>query len=304
METLKKNPGVGLIFIRSGNELIDSAPATPLPETMDILVSDPFDNRGTIRVRKDGPSGQFVYSYRVEKDSPEDPLGLQLGDDEWHSGTYNEWVDRSVKQGDYYRNPVAGMGSYLYSKNPSIGDISVMHRQGWNFGDNSGGHGGLHLEEKRTLMMVSGPGIKPGDTLLAKAHYSVESPTKPETRVVYSETGRDVYPTVLDPAPTVLKWLGYGDNALGDFARKDFESSFGEWTAQQYRDCSANVSKLLVESLRRTEYESQYRFSADDLKGGIEEVFASLCKALPSTIPALPDFTNYEADGNLLNLKD
>jgi hypothetical protein len=98
--------------------------------------------------------------------------------------------------------------------------------------------------------------------------------------------------------------LGYGDKALGDFARKNFESYLGEWTAQQYRECSSSVSKLLVESLRRTEYESDYHFTADDLKGSIEEIFNSLCKALPSTIPALPDFKNYEADGNLLNLKD
>jgi hypothetical protein len=304
LETLKKNPGVGLIFIRSGNESIHSTPTAPLPDTMDILVMDPFDNRGTIRVRKDAPTGQFVYSYRVEKDSPEDPLGLKLGDREWHSGTYNEWVDRSVKQGDYYRNPVAGMASYLYSRNPSIGDISVMHRQGWNFGDNSGGHGGLHREEKQTLMMVSGPGIKASDTLFAKAHYAVENSMKPETRVVYSETGRDVYPTVLDPAPTLLHWLGYGDDALGEFARKNFASHLSDWTAQQYRECSSSVSKLLVESLQRTEYESQYHFSAEDLKGSIQEIFDSLCKALPSTIPALPDFKNYRADGNLLNLKD
>jgi hypothetical protein len=304
LDTLKKNPGVGLIFVRSGNELISSAPTAPLPETMDILVMDPFDNRGTIRVRKDRTTGQFVYSYRVEKDSPEDPLGLKFSDHEWHSGTYSEWVDRSVKQGDYYRNPVAGMGAYLYSKNPSIGDISVMHRQGWNFGDNSGGHGGLHLEEKRILMMVSGPGIKPGDNLSATAHYAVENPTKPDTRIVYNDAGRSVYPTVLDPAPTVLKWLGYGDKALGDFARKNFESYLSEWTAQQYRDCSSNVGQLFVESLRRTEYESEYHFSADDLKGGIEEIFASLCKALPATIPALPDFKNYEADGNVLNLEN
>jgi hypothetical protein len=304
VETLKKNPGVGLIFIRSGNELIGSAPTSPLPETMDILVTDPFDNTGTIRVRKDRTTGQFVYSYRVEKNSPEDPLGLKFGDHEWHSGTYNEWVDRSVRQGDYYRNPVAGMGSYLYSQNPSIGDISVMHRQGWNFGDNSGGHGGLHLEEKRTLMMVSGPGIQPGGNLFATAHYAVEDATKPETRVVYSETGRDVYPTVLDPAPTVLKWLGYGDKALGEFARTNFASYLGEWTGQQYRDCSANVGQLLVESLQRTEYESQYHFVADDLKGGIQEIFSSLCKALPATIPPLPDFKDHEADGNMLNLKD
>src|SRR5262245_51211976 len=104
LATLKKNPGVGLIFIRTANESISSNPSVPLPETMDILVTDPFDNKGTIRVRKDVPTGQFVYSYRVEKESAEDPLGLNLGDREWHSGTYSEWTDRSVKARDYYRN--------------------------------------------------------------------------------------------------------------------------------------------------------------------------------------------------------
>ncbi len=304
LDTLKKNPGVGLIFVRMNNDSISSAPGAPLPSTLDILVTDPFDNRGTIRVHKDAPTGQFVFSYRVEANSPEDPLGLNFGDRKWHSGTYNEWVDRSVKQNDYYRNAVAGMGAYLYSKNPSIGDITVMHRQGWNFGDNSGGHGGLHREEKRTLMMVSGPAVKPADELFATSHYSVKDPANPESPVVYSAAGQRVYPTVLDPGPTALQWLGYGDHALGEFARRNFASYLQEWTSEQYRSCSSNVVQLLVESLHHTEYEDQYHFSAEDLKGSIEEIFTSLCKALPSTIPALPDFRNYEADGNLLVFQD
>src|SRR6185369_13003263 len=281
---------VGLIFTRSGNDSISSRPGALLPETMDILVTDPFDNRGTIRVHKDVATGQFVYAYRVEKDSVEDPLGLYPGDHNWHSGTYSEWTDRSVKEHDYYRNPVAGMGSYLYSKNPSIGDITVMHRQGWNFGDNSGGHGGLHQEEKQTIMMVSGPGIKAGNNLTAIGHYAVSDPGNPESHVVYSTEGRPVYPTVVDPAPTALQWLGYGDQALGNFARTGFESYLKDWTATQNRDCSANVARLLIESLHRTEYESQYHFTAEDLKGSIQDIFDSLCTALPSSIPKLPDF--------------
>jgi len=304
LDTLKKNPGVGLIFIRSGNDSISSRPGALLPETMDILVTDPFDNRGTIRVHKDSATGQFVYAYRVEKDSAEDPLGLNPGDHNWHSGTYSEWTDRSVKEHDYYRNPVAGMGSYLYSKNPSIGDITVMHRQGWNFGDNSGGHGGLHQEEKQTIMMVSGPGIKAGNNLTAIGHYAVSDPGNPESHVVYSAEGRPVYPTVVDPAPTALQWLGYGDQALGNFARTGFESYLKDWTAAQNRDCSANVARRLVESLHRTEYESQYHFTAEDLKGSIQDIFDSLCTALPSSIPKLPDFRDYKADGNLLDLKN
>ena len=271
---------------------------------MDIHVTDPFSNMGTIRVRKDSTTGQFVYSYRVEKESAEDPLGLSFGDHDWHSGTYNEWVDRSVKQHDYYRNPVAGMGAYLYSKNPAIGDITVMHRQGWNFGDNSGGHGGLNQEEKQTLMMVSGPAIKAGNNLTAVGHYAVKDAKNPETSLVYDAKGREVYPTVVDPAPTALEWLGYGDQALGNFARQNFEPYLVEWTRNQNRDCSDNVAKLLVGSLHRTDYESQYHFTADDLKGSIQEIFSTLCKALPSTIPKLPDYSKYQADGNLLNLKN
>jgi hypothetical protein len=255
-------------------------------------------------VRRDIPTGEFVYSYRVEKDSAEDPLGLNFGDHNWHSGTYSEWTDRSVTQHDYYRNPVAGMGSYLYSKNPSIGDITVMHRQGWNFGDNSGGHGGLHQEEKQIVMMVSGPGIQAGDTLMATGHYTVEDSTKPETRVVFSEKGRPVHPTLVDPAPTALQWLGYGDQALGNFARTGFESYLKDWTTAQNRECSANVAKMLVESLHRTDYESQYHFVAEDLKGSIQDIFNSLCTALPGTIPKLPDFRGYKADGNILDLKN
>jgi hypothetical protein len=304
VDTLKKNPGVGLLFVRTSNDVLRFQPGSPLPETMDILVIDPFNNRGVIRVRKDAATHQLVYSYRVEQDSPEDPLGLGFGDRNWRTGTYSEWTDRSVRQKDYYRNAVAGMGSYLYSTNPSIGDITVMHRQGWNFGDNSGGHGGLHREEKQTLMMVSGPGIKPASDLFATGHYAVEDPSKPETRVVFNQTGRQVYPTVLDPAPTALQWLGYGDRALGDFARTSFESYFKEWTDEQNKSCSGNVVQLLVESLRRTEFEAEYHFSADDLKGSIQDIFSSLCQGLPQTIPTLPDFKTYEAEGNILRLDD
>jgi len=108
---------------------------------------------------------------------------------------------------------------------------------------------------------------------------------------------------VLDPGPTALAWLGYGDKALGNFAREHFATYLHGWTGEQNRTCSSNVARLLVESLQRTEYEDQYHFSAEDLRGSIEDIFASLCTALPATIPLLPDFANYEAEGNLLNLR-
>jgi hypothetical protein len=132
----------------------------------------------------------------------------------------------------------------------------------------------------------------------------VEDSSKPETRVLFNQTGRQVYPTIVDPAPTALQWLGYGDRALGEFARSSFESYFKEWAGEQKQSCSNNVVQLLVESLRRTEYEAQYHFSADDLKGSIEEIFSSLCLGLPQTIPTLPDFKTYEAEGNMLRLDD
>jgi len=122
--------------------------------------------------------------------------------------------------------------------------------------------------------------------------------------VVFSATGRPVHPTIVDPAPTVLQWLGYGDQALGNFARSGFESYLKDWTAAQNRECSANVAKMLVESLHRTDYESQYHFVADDLKGSIQDIFNSLCTALPGTIPKLPDYLGYKAEGNLLDLKN
>jgi hypothetical protein len=108
----------------------------------------------------------------------------------------------------------------------------------------------------------------------------------------------------VDPAPAALHWLGYGDQALGDFARTSFEPYLKDWTAQQNRVCSANVARLLVESLHRTEYESQYHFTAEDLKGSIQEIFNTLCAALPSRLPKLPDFRDYKADGNILDLKN
>jgi hypothetical protein len=120
--------------------------------------------------------------------------------------------------------------------------------------------------------------------------------------VTYNASGREVYPTVVDAAPTALQWLGYGDEALAEFARHDFATHFKNWMDEQNKSCSSNILQMFVEALHRTDYESQYHFSVQDLEGGIQEVFTSLCKGLPSGVPPLPDFQNYKPDGNLLNL--
>lgn len=45
----------------------------------------------------------------------------------------------ALKANTSYHNAVAEMGSFLYSQNSTIGDVTLMHAQGWNFGENSGG---------------------------------------------------------------------------------------------------------------------------------------------------------------------
>src|SRR5262249_15327560 len=153
----------------------------------------------------------------IDRGSGGDPLAYgDLADGRWR--TYNEWNDLSVERQHAYHNAVAGMGAYLYSTNSSIGDITAMHAQGWNFGDNAGGHGGLDRDEKLTAMMISGPGITPG-ALMSEVRVGGEGSVRPTN------------PTVLDIAPTVLRWLGYGDHALEDFARGDFPAHLDAWVA-------------------------------------------------------------------------
>jgi hypothetical protein len=160
LRALERLPSVGLIFVREQNGSLGSG--RPLPPRMVIRVRDHAGNAGAITVRPDADTGVLLYHYRVDAESAADPLDygeVGLGKGTW--GTYAEWNDRSVERGDVYHNAVAGMGSYLYSTNPSIGDITLMHASGWNFGGNSAGHGGLHRGRSSRSCSCRGPASRP-----------------------------------------------------------------------------------------------------------------------------------------------
>jgi hypothetical protein len=226
-----------------------------------------------------------LYHYRVDEDSPLDPLGYgQLGQGAGTTGTYNEWNDLSVAAGadHYYHNAVAGIGSYLYSSNPAIGDLLITHSQGWNFGDNGGGHGGIHRGEKLTFMMVSGPGVASGE-LLARSRSGTHAPT------------------LLDIAPTTLDWLGYPDDALDRFARDGFEPYFREWVGSQRSDILANLGG--VEEIDQALTEAGF----SDFR--IEQFHHRLERLLQFVSPPegvslrLPDYSRARPEGNVLILR-
>ncbi len=154
-------------------------------------------------VARQDPSSELVYHYRTDPASANDPLGYGAwGAGEGTYGTYNEWNDRTIDAS--YVNVVGGMGAYLYSSNPAIGDVVVLHASDWNFGENLGGHGGVHRGEKKTFMLVSGPGLVPGaglgaGELRAQARYRSTADGALEPAV--SETH---VPTLLDIVPTAL----------------------------------------------------------------------------------------------------
>ncbi len=289
LRELERLPAVGLIFVREENAALE--PGRPLPSRMAIRVQDRAGRSGRITVKRDHETGVLLYHYRVDPASPGDPLGYgepARGGGTW--GTYEEWNDRSLEEEHAYHNAVAGMGSYLYSPNPSIGDITIVHAQGWNFGDNSGGHGGLHREEKLSVLMVSGPGIAPGK-LMAVARHASQGDRAVPTRWL-------THPTVLDAAPTALAWLGFGETALTDFARRGFPEYLSVWVAAQQEDILGNLDNVenLNQALREAGF-SELRISR------FRERLARLLEFLPRQPPPLPDAAAARVDGNLLALE-
>lgn len=228
LRALESHPGVDLIFVRRHNERY--ALGAPLPETTVIEVRDRPGNRGTIEVRRDPASRELLFHYRTEPGSPRDPLGYErFGRGGGTAGTYNEWVDWTLE--DRYQNAVAGMGAYLRSDNPAIGDVLVMHAAGWNFGDNRGGHGGLFRDEKTTVLLASGPGIVSGE-LFSRARFR----SAPGGRILDAARAARHAPTLLDLTPTALEWLGYSRSELERFARDEFPEAFDAWVRSQPRD--------------------------------------------------------------------
>jgi hypothetical protein len=213
LEALRANEGVGFLFVRKNNELFSDG--GPLPAQTEIEVQDRWGNRATIGVRRAPRTGELVFHYRTDPGSPRDPIGYaRFGAGEGTSGTYLEWNDRTLREG--YVNVVGGIGAYLYSTHPAIGDVLAMHATGWNFGDNLGGHGGVHRYEKTTFLLASGPGIEPGE-LFAEG----------------GETGSRHAPTLLDLTPTALAWLGYTSEDLERFARDGFPQYLDAWIRTQ-----------------------------------------------------------------------
>jgi hypothetical protein len=214
LEALRANEGVGLVFIRKNNDLFSDG--APLPAETEIEVLDRSGNHAAITVRRDAGKGELVFHYRTDPDSPKDPLGYErwgagMGTD----GTYQEWNDRTLHEDVV--NVVGGIGGYLYSTNPAIGDVLALHATGWNFGENLGGHGGVHRYEKTTFLLASGPGIEPGE-LFAEGS---------------AGTGTRHAPTLLDLTPTALEWLGYSSADLERFAREGFPAYLDAWVRAQ-----------------------------------------------------------------------
>jgi hypothetical protein len=207
LEALEENEGVGLVFIRRNNELFSES--SPPPPSTEIEVRDRSGNTGVITASRD-ETGEMSFRYRTDPSSKIDPLGYEAwGKGEGSFGTYREWNDRTL--GEDYVNAVGGMGAYLLSSHSAIGDVVVMHASGWNFGDNLGGHGGLHRFEKTTFLLASGPGIEPGELRARGGHA----------------------PTLLDLTPTALEWLGYSAADLEAFGAQEFSAYLDSWIRSQ-----------------------------------------------------------------------
>jgi hypothetical protein len=234
MDALVSSPGVDLMFIRRSNEAFVNE---DLPPRVEIAVRNRRGDGATITVVRDEDSGELVFHYRTDEASAADPLGYEAwgrGDGAW--GTYNEWNDRTI---DYdYVNVVGGMGAYLFSTSPAIGDVVVLHATNWNFGENLGGHGGVHAGEKRTMMLVSGPGVGTGE-LVARSRFR----STPAGKVVADETGTHV-PTLLDIVPTALSFLGYAPADLEDFAEHEFEAYLDGWIRAQHGDILSHLETM------------------------------------------------------------
>jgi hypothetical protein len=251
MAALREHEAVGWIFIRKNNELF--SPSSPLPATCEIDVEDREGNRGTITVSRDPSSKELSFHYRTEKGSRRDPLGYdEWGRGEGSSGTYNEWNDRTLRED--YVNVVGGLGAYLYSAHSAIGDVLVMHASGWNFGDNLGGHGGIHRLEKTTLLLASGPSIAPG-----------------ELRSVSASSGSHHSPTLLDLAPTALEWLGHSREDFESFGRDEFPRYLDSWIRSQREEILSHLDRMDSLERARTEVEME-ELSLASLRPRIERL--------------------------------
>ena len=259
-------------------------------------MTDRFENKGWITVTREEKTHELVFGYGLDPETKSDPLGYLDSEGGRQSlwKTYNEWNDWCLENQTYYHNAVAGMGAYLFSRNPAIGDVTIMHSQGWNFGANAGGHGGLHRGEKLTVMVVSGPKIQAGP-LMAMAPY--KSVLRPGGQVALLEERSETHPTLLDMAPTVLNWLGYREQALSSFARNGFESHLTQWVSGQRSEILANLDDL-DDFEKAVQQAGVKNLDLSDFRSRLQR----LLRFLPDTPPPLPDYRDYREDGNLLLL--
>jgi hypothetical protein len=234
MDALMTSPAVDLVFIRKNNELFANR---NVPVESEIEVRNRAGEWATITVHRDERTGELLFHYRTGESSSADPLGYEAwGRDAGSYGTYNEWNDRTIDHS--YVNVVGGIGAYLYSSNPAIGDVLVMHATDWNFGENRGGHGGVHAGEKRTMMLVSGPGVGRGE-LVARSRFR----STPDGQVVADDSGTHI-PTLLDIVPTTLTFLGYNPTEFNDFAEHEFEEHLDGWIRSQHEDILAHLQTM------------------------------------------------------------
>lgn len=293
LQALQDTPSIGLIFIRGNNEQFN--PSRPVPESSDIIVMDAMNNMGVIHVKRDANTGILIFAY--ERSTDVDPLGYgdlaQAPGSQLIYRTYEDWNQLSVDRQHYYHNVVAGMGTYLFSNNPHIGDISVMHREGWNFGDNGGGHGGVHREEKTTVMIASGPGIQSG-ALMSQARYRVNPKTQAVEAASYLTP-----PTVVDIAPTALKWLGYGNNALFDLQIEGFAEHIQRWKTSQSQEFTDDFIRGFEKEVKGTSSENM--IDLQKIKPRLQRLFKFIDNQKFETPKG---YLEHRPDGNQLNLSN
>ncbi|MCC7440401.1 MAG: hypothetical protein IT285_02140 [Bdellovibrionales bacterium] len=228
ISSLRESPAVGLIFARKGNELI--VPGAPPPNPMEILVIDRFDNRGMITVSLDESTGERVFRYARDPESEKDPLGYGgLGEPPGTFGTWREWNEASVRRRHYYHNVTALVGTHLHTSSPRVGDLLILHAQGWGFGAGVTSHGGLHREEALAPLIVSGPAVEPG-MLRSRSRLR----TKGNGRLGSSD--RVGAPVAADAAGLLTEYLGLGAQALENFRNDSGPEGFGAWRERWIRE--------------------------------------------------------------------
>eukprot|EP01090_Pellita_catalonica_P010361 TRINITY_DN21806_c0_g1_i1.p1 TRINITY_DN21806_c0_g1~~TRINITY_DN21806_c0_g1_i1.p1 ORF type:complete len:392 (+),score=63.24 TRINITY_DN21806_c0_g1_i1:70-1176(+) len=220
LDVLRKNPGVGLIFVRQNNHECGGEVGV-VTGKMKVSVFDRAGNVGVITTWIE--EGDLMHRYDVAKSRDDgvpnaDPLGYGLL--AGRTGEYFQWNTWCREYCTPTINAVGTVGAHLYTHNPCIGDVTVMHREGWNFGDNGGGHGGVGVREKTPMMLLVDPLGSAGSLGSSK--------------LVAGKSERE--PSLLDVGPTVLERLGVSKEEFGRFATNDFSGYLQKWLRNQPKD--------------------------------------------------------------------